>query len=251
MKAKVLRYRHMVLILFSFLLGACSSKPILEKDAVAPQVIIPKDVKEDSLHYQVSDPFEGFNRRMYYFNAKADEYVLLPVVEGYQSITPDFVETGISNFFNNLGEIPTFINALLQFKGGVATDTLGRFVLNTTLGMAGLLDVATPIGLPEQNEDFGQTLGFWGVDAGPYIVLPFLGPSSLRDTLGAGVDMIAFTAAVNELGLTEDGEQLLSLIRSIDGRASVPFRYYQSGSAFEYEKLRLLYLKYREIQIAR
>jgi phospholipid-binding lipoprotein MlaA len=230
---------------------ACSAVPKLEQNAVAPKVQLPANHQELGLMSAYSDPWEGFNRRMYYFNAKADQYVLLPVVAGYKKVTPDFIETGISNFFNNLGEIPTFINSILQLKIPVAGETLGRFVLNSTFGLAGLFDVATPVGLVEQNEDFGQTLGYWGVDAGPYLVLPLLGPSSLRDATGLVFDSLAYQQAIDELGMKADEELFLSLLKSIDARASLPFRYYASGSAFEYENLRLLYLKYREIQIAR
>ena len=237
-------------VLLSCGLMACSAVPELEQDAVAPKVELPSD-NELGLMSAYADSWEGFNRRMYYFNAKADQYVLLPVVSGYKKVTPDFVETGINNFFNNLGEISTFINSLLQLKISVAGETLGRFALNSTIGLAGVFDVATPIGLVEQNEDFGQTLGYWGVNSGPYLVLPLLGPSSLRDATGLVFDSLAYQQAIDELGMKADEELFLSLLQSIDARASLPFRYYSSGSAFEYENLRLLYMKYREIQIAR
>lgn len=251
MKTSIINLKRSLSICLALLLVACSSKPQLEPDAVEPTVAMPEKVDEVSLVGAYSDPWEGFNRRMYYFNAKADEYVLLPVATGYKAITPDFVESGISNFFSNLGEIPTFINSVLQFKGKVALETLGRFAVNSTIGLAGLIDVATPIGLEEQNEDFGQTLGYWGMGPGPYVVLPFLGPSSLRDTVGSVVDMAAYQGAIDELGMKDDEELFLSFLRSVDARANLPFRYYASGSAFEYEKIKLLYMKYRELQIAR
>ena len=166
-------------------------------------------------------------------------------------MTPDFIESGVSNFFSNLGEIPTFFNSLLQLKASVSTKTFGRFVVNSTIGIVGLFDVATEIGIKEQNEDFGQTLGYWGVEPGPYLVLPLLGPSSVRDSTGIFVDMFAYQAAIDELGLKDDEEMLLSLLRGVDARANLNFRYYASGSAFEYEKLKVLYMKYREILIAR
>lgn len=230
---------------------ACSSVPKLESNAIAPIVKLPNNHEELGVMSAYSDPWEGFNRRMYYFNAKADEYVILPVVAGYQKITPDVVERSVHNFFSNLDEISTFINSLLQLKLFVAGETLARFTLNSTLGLAGLFDVATQIGLAEQNEDFGQTLGYWGVDAGPYLVLPLLGPSSLRDATALAFDNLVFQQAINELGLDTDEELLISLIDGVDARASLPFRYYASGSAFEYEHLKLLYKKYREIQVAR
>jgi phospholipid-binding lipoprotein MlaA len=230
---------------------ACSSVPDLEDNTEAPRVKLPVGYAEKAMTNKYHDPWEGFNRRMYYFNAKADEYVLLPVVAGYKAVTPDIIETGITNFFSNLGEISVFINALLQAKPAVAAETFSRFAVNTTIGIFGFFDVATPIGLDEQNEDFGQTLGVWGINAGPYLVLPLLGPSSLRDATGSAIDMLAFQAVIDELGMRGDEELFLSLLSSIDTRARLPFRYYSSGSAFEYERLKILYMKYREIQIAR
>jgi phospholipid-binding lipoprotein MlaA len=234
-----------------FVLSACSSVPFLEGDVIAPTVKLPGKHQELGVMAAYPDPWEGFNRRMYYFNAKADQYVILPIVGGYKKVTPDVVETGVSNFFNNLGEMSTFINALFQLKLLVAGETFGRFVLNSTLGLAGLVDVATPIGFKEQNEDFGQTLGFWGVAAGPYLVLPLLGPSSLRDATGITFDALAYQQAINELAMSADQELWMTFLDSIDARATLPFRYYASGSAFEYDQLKLLYKRYREIQVAR
>lgn len=244
-------FNQFIVLLCCFLMIACSAVPQLESNAIAPIVQLPDNHEGLGVMSAYTDPWEGFNRRMYYFNAKADEYVILPVVTGYQKITPDVVERSINNFFSNLDEISTFINSLLQFKLSVAGETLARFTLNSTVGLAGLFDVATQIGFVEQNEDFGQTLGYWGVDAGPYLVLPLLGPSSLRDATGLVFDNLVFQQAVDELGLDTDEELLMSLIDGIDARASLPFRYYASGSAFEYEHLKLLYKKYREIQVAR
>lgn len=244
-------FNQFIVLLCCFLMIACSAVPQLESNAIAPIVQLPDNHEDLGVMSAYTDPWEGFNRRMYYFNAKADEYVILPVVTGYQKITPDVVQRSINNFFSNLDEISTFINSLLQFKLSVAGETLARFTLNSTVGLAGLFDVATQIGFAEQNEDFGQTLGYWGVDAGPYLVLPLLGPSSLRDATGLVFDNLVFQQAVDELGLDTDEELLMSLIDGIDARASLPFRYYASGSAFEYEHLKLLYKKYREIQVAR
>lgn len=238
-------------ILLIALLSACSSIPELEDNVEKPRVKLSSVYEEKAVTNQYDDPWEGFNRRMYYFNAKADEYVLLPIVAGYKVVTPDLVEKGISNFFKNLGEFPVFINAILQGKPSVASETLGRFAVNTTVGVFGLFDVATSIGLVEQNEDFGQTLGVWGVNPGPYLVLPLLGPSSLRDAAGTSIDMFALQVVIDELGMTAEEEMFLSLLGSINTRANLPFRYYASGSAFEYERFKVLYMKYREIQIAR
>ena len=242
---------RILLILSVILLTACSSVPYLEGNTQEPRVTLPTGYAEKTLTSEYDDPWEGFNRRMYYFNAKADEYVLLPVVAGYKAVTPDVLEVGIHNFFSNLGEIPVFINSILQAKVGVAAETFSRFAVNASLGVLGFFDVATPLGLDKQNEDFGQTLGVWGINSGPYLVLPLLGPSSLRDATGAALDMLAFQTVIEELGMEGDEEMFLSLLSSIDARANLPFRYYSSGSAFEYERLKILYMKYREIQIAR
>jgi phospholipid-binding lipoprotein MlaA len=132
------------------------------------------------------DPYEGFNRSMYSFNMGVDRYVLKPVADGYRFVTPDFMETGVRNFFTNLKGINVVFNDVLQgkFKQG-ASDT-GRFLTNTTIGVAGLFDVASEFGLENNVEDFGQTLAVWGVDEGPYLVLPLLGPTTIRDG-GAGI----------------------------------------------------------------
>ena len=134
------------------------------------------------------DPWERFNRSMYAFNDKVDRAVLKPVAKGYRFITPDPVEKGISNFFSNLGDVPVIANDLLQFKLLQALSDTGRLIVNSTIGIAGLFDVASHIGLKKHDEDFGQTLGRWGVGNGPYLVLPLLGPSSVRDGIGTAAD---------------------------------------------------------------
>jgi phospholipid-binding lipoprotein MlaA len=135
------------------------------------------------------DPYEGFNRKMYGFNDSLDKAVLEPVAKGYRAVTNEPVRQGVTNFTNNLGEPITFANELLQFKIPHAAGTAGRFVINTTIGIAGLFDPAGAMGIKRTDEDFGQTLGVWGVDGGPYLVLPFLGSSNPRDLFGKGVDI--------------------------------------------------------------
>lgn len=128
------------------------------------------------------DPFESYNRAMFSFNDTLDEYILKPVAEGYDAILPRPAKTGVSNFFNNINDIFVVLNDILQFKFKQAIEDASRLVFNSTIGLYGLIDVATPMGLPKHNEDFGQTLATWGVADGPYIVLPFFGPRTLRDT---------------------------------------------------------------------
>ena len=130
------------------------------------------------------DPWERMNRSTYKFNDKLDRAVLRPVAHGYQKVTPSFVRTGISNFFDNLDHPVVIVNDLLQAKFLSAGKDTGRLLMNTTLGIGGLLDPASPAGLQKNNNDFGLTLGTWGVHKGPYFVLPFLGPSDVRDGLG-------------------------------------------------------------------
>lgn len=137
-----------------------------------------------SANEAVVDPWQGFNRPVYEFNKRADQYVLKPLAQGYQAVTPDLVEAGVHNFFSNLGDVTSLLNSLLQLKGEAAAKEFARIVFNSTFGLAGIIDVATPMGLPSADEDFGQTLGYWGVPSGPYVVLPFFGPSSVRDAVG-------------------------------------------------------------------
>ncbi|HLU62543.1 MAG TPA: VacJ family lipoprotein [Gammaproteobacteria bacterium] len=128
------------------------------------------------------DPWERYNRAMYQFNDSVDRAVLKPVAKGYRAITPDPVEKGVSNFFSNLSYPLVIVNQLLQGDFLDALSDTGRFLVNTTIGIGGIFDPATHFGLEAHNEDFGQTLGRWGVPSGPYLVLPFLGPSTVRDT---------------------------------------------------------------------
>lgn len=143
------------------------------------------------------DPWEGFNRASYKFNDALDRAVAKPVAKGYKKVTPRVVRTGVSNFFSNLGTLTTIANDVLQGKIRQAGQDSGRFLLNSTLGLGGLFDPASAAGLERNNEDFGQTLGKWGVKSGPYLMLPILGPSTVRDTAARLPDQ--FTYPVNYL----------------------------------------------------
>lgn len=240
------------LMVIAINLMACSTAPTTNPSS-RPPLVENKGLQQDQVDLinQYADPLEGFNRRMYYFNAKLDRYVLLPLVAGYKAVTPDPVEKGVSNFFSNLGEVNTLVNALLQAKGKVALTTTGRFLVNSTVGLFGLLDPATEMGLYREEEDFGQTLGRWGVSPGPYLILPALGPSSLRDAGGIVLDMQLSQATLDELGLKSEEELGVNILDNIDTRAGVPFTYYATGSAFEYELIRFLYFRSREAQVQR
>jgi phospholipid-binding lipoprotein MlaA len=165
------------------------------------------------------DPYEGFNRTVFSFNSGVDDYFLKPVTKGYRFVTPDFVENRVSSFFSNLLEIRNLLNSLLQGKGGQAVNHMGRFVFNSTIGLAGLFDPASNIGIEKiDGEDFGQTLGVWGVKSGPFIMLPFLGPSNVRDGLSIPVDMYADPANYLENTASRDG---LTFLEVVDTRAKL------------------------------
>lgn len=152
------------------------------------------------------DPLEGINRGIYKFNDVTDKAIFKPVATGYKAVAPVPVRTGINNFFNNLGSVTNVLNNLLQFKFANAFSEAGRFVINSTFGLAGFIDVAGMDKIPAYKEDFGQTLGHWGVGSGAYLVLPFMGPSTVRDTTGlvfdsATTDPITYTHNIGEIRL--------------------------------------------------
>jgi phospholipid-binding lipoprotein MlaA len=152
------------------------------------------------------DPLEGINRGIYKFNDVTDKYAMKPVATAYKAITPTPVRKGFNNFFNNLGSITTVLNDLLQLKFANAFTDAGRFIINSTFGLAGFVDVAGMDGIAQRKEDFGQTLGYWGVGNGPYLVLPILGASTLRDTGGlvfdtVTTDPITYTHNIGEVRL--------------------------------------------------
>ncbi len=190
------------------------------------------------------DPFEPVNRAMYSFNDAVDKALIQPLAEGYRAVLPSFVRTGISNFFANINDILIALNNLLQGKIGAAVSDVGRVLVNTTLGVGGLFDVASKFNLEKHNEDFGQTLGFWGVGDGPYLVLPFLGPSSIRDALGRFVD-----SKGDPLGFMHDVRWRNSLwgTRTVNQRAELldTSKILETAALDPYEFLRDGYLQRR------
>lgn len=167
---------------------------------------------------EVTDPYEGFNRAIFSFNEGLDEYILLPVTKGYRAVTPDPVEKGVHNFFSNLGDVGVLFNQIFQFKLGEAAETTMRLATNTIIGIGGVLDVGSAIGLEKQDEDFGQTLGYWGFESGPYLVLPFFGPSNVRDGIGLIPDYY-----IDPVSHVDDDSARLSLqvLRVIDTRSGL------------------------------
>lgn len=163
---------------FCVLLSACATRPT---DPYAAQV-----------YDQNNDPLEPMNRTVYGFNQVADKFVLTPLVKGYRTVTPDFARTGLDNFFTNLKQPIYFINALLQADFKSAGTIAGRFSVNSLVGFFGFVDTASKMDIPVIKRDFGGTLAVWGVkNSGPYLVLPLLGPSTVRETVGMGVDSVA------------------------------------------------------------
>jgi phospholipid-binding lipoprotein MlaA len=196
------------------------------------------------------DPWESANRHVYYWNARMDRWVLLPVANFYAEWTPKRVRRSVGNFFENLNEVPNFYNNFLQAEWDRAAISLCRFLVNTTIGVAGIFDVAHHLDLEAWDEDFGQTLGVWGVPPGPYLVLPVFGPSSLRDGTGLVVDRLSLwgieTAAI---GSFEWVVSALYPLELVEERAGLSFRYGELGP-FEYDIVRTMYLDYREALIA-
>lgn len=144
-----------------------------------------------SARHDPRDPLEGWNRGVQSFNDSLDDYVMKPVSRGYQWITPTFVDKGVTNFFNNLDDIAVVANDLLQAKFLQSGKDTGRFLINTTAGLGGLFDVASKVSLTKNNEDLDQTLGYWGLSTGPYLVIPLLGPSSPRGVAGIGGNIVS------------------------------------------------------------
>lgn len=194
------------------------------------------------------DPWEGMNRSVFAFNEALDRWVLKPVATGYDAVAPGPVRVGVANFFSNLGDVWVGVNSLLQGKPGNAANDLGRFVVNSTMGVAGLIDVASPMGLARNEEDFGQTLAVWGVGGGPYMVLPVLGPRTLRDTGGVAVDLTMDTLSLAE---PESSVYGLVMLRLIDTRAGLlPAEKVVSEAALDkYSYYRSAYLQRRQYLI--
>lgn len=201
----------------------------------------------------VSDPLEPLNRAIYRFNFELDTYVYLPIVNAYRYVVPEFLRTGVSNFFSNLYEITYANNGLLQGRPEVASRAVIRFAVNSTVGFLGLFDVATRLGVHRQPEDFGQTLGWWGVPAGPYLVLPVLGPSGVRDGTGLAVDFAAslYVPPGREINEIVYGNPAVLALFLVDARYSQPFRYFSTGSPFDYELVRFLFRQQRTFEINR
>ena len=193
------RWLALSVVVASVGLAGCASAP--QQTAAHPQ-----------------DPWEGYNRSMMAFNDQVDDAVFKPVATAYRDVTPDPVRTGVGNFFGNIGDLWTMVNFALQGNGEKAYNHMVRFTTNTVFGLGGLLDIATPAQIPREKQDFGLTLAHWGVQPGPYLVLPFWGPSTLRDTVALPVDSRGYVLD----GLRPISHRnTLAAVRLIDKRASL------------------------------
>jgi phospholipid-binding lipoprotein MlaA len=194
------------------------------------------------------DPLEPFNRGVYSFNDAVDTAVLKPVATVYQDVTPSPVQTGVNNFFSNLGDLWSAANAGLQLRPREATENLMRFSVNTVFGLAGVLDIATEMGIPRTRLDFGHTLGRWGAPSGAYLVLPIFGPSSVRDGTGLVVDMsVDPVSGMNDVSARNS----LTALRVVDTRAGLlrASSLLEEAALDKYSFTRDLYLNRRQSQI--
>jgi phospholipid-binding lipoprotein MlaA len=254
----------LVLVVLAFLLSSCSSKQVTSGQELQVEPAkrpISEYVNKDQEYVldRIYDPWEPFNRRMYRFNYHFDKYVFLPLVKVYSFILPDFAKTGVSNFFDNVREIKNFYNNVLQLQGKASVNTVVRFGINTTIGLLGVWDPATRMGIREHPEDFGQTLGHYGVGNGPFVVWPIFGPSNLRDTTGLVADGVAMNLIIYDLILDEglevsddsqnDIKLAATILNALDTRYRTGFRYYGTGSPFEYELVKLFYTEKRDLDI--
>lgn len=187
------------------------------------------------------DPYENYNRSMFIFNKTLDDNLLKPVATGYVNVVPAVVREAIGNFFANIGDVWTAANNYMQGKPKDGTTDLVRVIFNSTIGIAGLIDVATPIGLPKHEEDFGQTLGVWGAKSGPYFILPLFGPSTVRDALAKPVDLYADPLTASNdvpvrakntgraLRLVDDRAAVLDSTAILEGAALDPYQFFRDA----------------------
>ena len=192
------------------------------------------------------DPWESFNRSIYSFNNTADAYLVKPVAQGYAYIMPEVGRTGVNNFFNNLLDVNGALNGLLQGRVDQGLENVGRVIINSTIGIFGLFDVATKLGVPQYQTDFGHTLSIWGVPQGPFVMLPFLGPSTMRSGVGTAFD--AYASPMGQMG-NSDPAWGLRVFNIVDLRAGL-LGADELLSGDQYIFLRDAYLQQRRLQIS-
>jgi phospholipid-binding lipoprotein MlaA len=243
-----------ILILITLVFIGCSNVKVQEKSSIDKIEKI-NTTKNFKLHLNngrsnimdAYDPFEPMNRRIYYFNYQFDNWVALPVSNSYKFFLPQTIRTGVGNFFNNLYEPISAVNGILILDYKTTFTGIGRFFINTTVGIIGLFDVATHINIPGHKVTLNDTLSLYGIKDGPYLVLPFFGPSDLRNA-GSLLTTFILRAPLDPINIYSDSGSLwqdytIKGIEVVDTRSKVDFRYYSLGTPFEYEYVRLLYLK--------
>lgn len=234
------------------LLCACASgpppQPDIAQDYPEPVFSAERILPDDYDLAAVYDPWQAMNSRVYNFNYQFDQLLFLPVVSAWETIVPGLIRKGVHNFYRTIGDVNTMLNAILQLRPGKFFDATGRVFVNSTFGLFGLVDVASEMGIPRHQEDFGQTLGRWGVGRGPYVVLPLLGPSNLRDTVGLLPDYFVESMAQRPV-IAEPGRIPSTAVEAIDTRADLSFRYYETGFTFEYRMMRWLYSTKRDLDV--
>lgn len=191
------------------------------------------------------DPLEPVNRGIFSFNSTFDHYLFKPIAKGYDAAVPGLVKTGVSNVFQNASDAQSIVSDALQLKGQKLGDDLGRVMINSTIGLAGIFDLATPMGIERGNEDLGQTLGYWGLGSGPYLVLPFFGPSSARDLVGRyGDGLIDPVSLVSSV----PARNSLTALRVVDTRVALfPAEALMNQAALDrYTFMRSAYLQRRQ-----
>jgi len=244
-----------MLLLALAMLSGCSTKLVYDGEPKEPLFIGDRIIDEGVQPLsEANDPWEGLNRRVYNFNSHVDRWVLLPAVRGYRFIFPSPIRTGIRNIFGTFSDVITFANQLLQFRPVQASQTTLRVATNLTFGLLGTIDAATALEIPKFQEDFGQTLGVWGVGQGPYVVLPMIGPSNLRDAVGEIPDFLLRSYLWDQLlsdndGYTAERKAVRLVLDVLDSRDQVAFRYFETGSPYEYELVRLLISTKRELDV--
>ncbi len=234
-----------VILVLALGMSACTTVTKVKTKALAT---LEKVSETTGIGNNPDDPLEGFNRSMFSFNESLDSSVIKPVAQAYQTVTPSIVKTAVGNFFSNAGDVWTAVNNVLQGNFADGANDFMRFAINTTVGIGGLIDVASAGGMPKHQADFGQTLGVWGVPAGPYVVLPILGPSTLRDTIATPID---FKGDLLYSRSSVAFRNTTSVLRIIDKRAGAldAVNLIEEAALDKYVFIRGAYLQRRESQI--
>jgi phospholipid-binding lipoprotein MlaA len=227
--------------------SAAESEAKSEAGKSVPETAPPPVTPADAPSMYTYDPWERINRFTYRFNARFDEAVFLRVSNAYRRV-PSPIRSGVHNFFGNLSEIDSVVNYMLQWRLKLGLRSLGRFVINSTVGIGGLFDAAARFKLPGAPTGLSTTLAKWGMHPGPYLVIPLLGPSTLRDGLGFLGDY-GTSYGIDIAGAYRgDVSWGLGVVNAVDQRSNISFRYYSTGSPFEYENIRFLYVRKRLIE---